>query len=124
MSHVNRLTIDEAEQILVRHGKTLDTLFIVVDAVNESPHRGELMACLVRLASQLENLRIIVSSTGAPDFDLTSQPFHAFEVQMEPGVVNGDIQLYLQNALDKKGSFSHGLRLEIKESILRESRGM
>lgn len=123
-SRLNRLTLDQQEQIFVRHGEALGMLLIVVDAINESPRRSEVTACLVRMASQLGNLRIIVSSTGDPDFRLTSQAFQLLEVEMKPSVVDGDIQLYLQSALDSKVSLSSDLRLEIKKSISREAQGM
>ncbi len=123
-ARANRLTLDQEEQILVRHAKALGLLFIVVDAINESPRRSEITACLVRLASQLGNLRLIVTSTGDPDFDLRSQPLHLLEVEMKPSVVDPDIQLYLHNALDAKAFLSHDLRLDIKTSISREAQGM
>lgn len=110
--------------MLVRHGKALHSLFIVVDAVNESPRRSEITACLMRLASQLGNLRLIVASTRDPDFDQLSQPIRLLEVEMKPSIVDRDIQLYLQNALDTKASLSPDLRLNIKNSISREARGM
>ncbi len=123
-SRLNRPTLDQQEQILVRHGEALGMLLVVVDAVNESPQRSNITACLVRLASRLGNLRIIVSSTGDPDFRLTSHSFRLLEVEMKPNVVDGDIQLYLQSALNSKAVLSPGLRLEIKESISREAQGM
>ncbi|KAK3903637.1 hypothetical protein C8A05DRAFT_43162 [Staphylotrichum tortipilum] len=124
ISRVNQLTLVQEEEIFVRHGATLGVLFIVVDAVNESPRRNEITACLARLASQLGNLRIIVSSTGDPGFDLSPQSFRFLDVEMKPSVVDRDIQLYLQNALDMKDFFSPDLRREIKESISREAHGM
>ena len=99
-------------------------LLIVVDAVNESPQRSNITAFLVRLASRLGNLRIIVSSTGEPDFRLASPSFHLLEVEMKPDVVDGDIQLHLQNTLGSKTFLSSDLQFEIKESISREARGM
>ncbi len=123
-SRVNRLTLNQQEQLFIRHGEALGMLFIVVDAVNEIPQRGDITACLVKLASRLGNLRIIVSSTGDPDFCPTSQSFHLLEVEMKPNVVDGDIQLYLQNTLGSKAFLSPDLRLEIKESISREAQGM
>lgn len=38
----------------MRHAKALGTLFIVVDAVNETPRRGEIAAFLIRLASHIK----------------------------------------------------------------------
>ncbi|KAM7215162.1 hypothetical protein V8F06_009480 [Rhypophila decipiens] len=119
------LSMAEMESMLVRHVKQLDRFIVIIDAVNESESKTNITKSLARLATQLENFTLILSSTA--DRDLVEEDnghrFSITKVEMQSDLVDQDIQLYLNNTLEKRSTFSPELKLKVERSIMKESRG-
>ncbi|KAK4209654.1 hypothetical protein QBC37DRAFT_391093 [Rhypophila decipiens] len=119
------LSMAEMESMLVRYVKQLDRFIVIVDAVNESESKANITKSLARLAAQLENFTLILSSTADPDLveEDNGHRFSITKVEMPSDLVDQDIQLYLNNTLEKRSAFSPELKLEVERSIMKESRG-
>ncbi|KAH9876213.1 hypothetical protein J1614_004092, partial [Plenodomus biglobosus] len=118
---VTRQTMQEFTQV-----------YVVLDALDESTQRSELMGVLETIAGwQLDNLHLLMTSRKVRDIQVSLETYVKQEhaVCLQRDVVDQDIQRYVQQRLrdDKdlaKWNKDGAVRQEIETALMRGARGM
>ncbi|CAM1511169.1 Fc.00g086820.m01.CDS01 [Cosmosporella sp. VM-42] len=121
----NNLTIQQIHEIIAHILQSYDRLYILVDALNETPHQQELVQALVELCETHEKLRVLVTCTREP-FLLTTSPLIKLR-KMRVRAVDLDIEAYVLHRLESEACFralSLKMQGEIQQKIVSEADGM
>lgn len=124
-----RLALDEFETILKDFCKASPALCIFLDAPNESKQSSSIISMLLRLALEIETLRLIVSSTEevkSPQLLLSDRPL-LFTVTMDSKITENDIENYVIHCLHKHERLRNLpsiLKDKIKSKLIRQADGM
>ncbi|KAI9167209.1 LOW QUALITY PROTEIN: Vegetative incompatibility protein [Paramyrothecium foliicola] len=117
------LTLEQISAILASILSSLGRLYILVDALNETPHQEQLVRALVSLCASHPQIRVLVTCTRGPSED------HVVirECQMPTKDVGQDIKLYVNHRLSFEPSFrglSPNIHAEIRRVVPRKADGM
>lgn len=124
-----RLALDEFETTLQDICKASPAPCIFLDAPNESKQSPLIIAMLLRLALEIDTLRIIVSSTeevNSPQL-LLSDRHLLFTVTMDSKVTGNDTENYVIHCLHKHERLRNLpsiLKEKIKSKLIRQADGM
>jgi hypothetical protein len=119
----NNLTIPQINEILGHILEACDIFYILIDAVNETPHEQELVQALVQLCEQYSQIRVLVTCTREP---LLKSPCIK-ELGMNMNAVDDDIDAYVIHRLATEPCFrvlSPKIQAEIQERIAAGADGM
>ncbi|KAH7136519.1 ankyrin repeat protein [Dactylonectria macrodidyma] len=119
----NSLSIAEVLEIMAYVLDSCDRFYVLVDALNETPHEEELVKALLQLCEQHSKIRILVTCTREP---LTSSPAIKERV-MDIDFVNNDIESYVLHRLATESCFrvlSPKIHTEIQQKIIAGADGM
>jgi hypothetical protein len=128
--HIRRQThptLDELSLLLVQEASAYSLVFVVIDALDECPERGNKRASLLKEVHKLpHNARILVTSR----YSSTIQETFGNVPQIEIRATDHDIKQYVETRIGKETSLakhcraSPALAEEITETIVQNSRGM
>ncbi|KKY18449.1 putative ankyrin repeat protein [Phaeomoniella chlamydospora] len=96
-----RLDVEQSQHILLRIIRELDTVFLMIDAVNESKNPDQVVHVLSHLTSECINLRVLVSSTQDVQVNLP-HPDYPYVVQMDSVSIQRDVDAYVVDALHQR----------------------
>ncbi|KAH8889867.1 ankyrin repeat protein [Thozetella sp. PMI_491] len=100
-SNRGSLSISEITEFLISGLALVDQFFILVDALNETPHQLQIVPLLLSLCRMCPNVRVLVTCTAGPQAE-----YPELLVQRMSGVgVDHDIQVYVQRRLSTEPSF-------------------
>ncbi|KAK7422239.1 hypothetical protein QQX98_001762 [Neonectria punicea] len=119
----NNLTISQINEIMAHILKSCDRFYILIDALNETPHEQELVQALLHLCEQHPQISVLVTCARKP---LIRSPAIR-ERDMNTGAVDSDIEAYVLHRLAKDPCFyvlSVNIRTEIQRKIVSEADGM
>lgn len=119
----NNLEISQIHEIMAEIVQSLECLYILVDALNETPQSQALVAALTELCQEYPQIRVLVTCTTKPQ---DKSPLIK-ERTMKTGSVDHDIELYVQHRLSTEPSLralSPKIQAEIKSKILSGADGM
>jgi hypothetical protein len=106
----------------------VDIVYIVLDAVDESNPRDDLLSVIVDFATeeQFAKIRLLATSRDYIDIESSLQPV-AVSVPMSNPVVDADIRQYVHVVLQQNRRLRRwpdGLKAEILEALVHGSKGM
>lgn len=115
-------------QTLEKVVQAFDKVFIIVDAVDESQHRENLLRVLHTLATdaRFENLRVLVTSREYVDIEEVMRDI-ATPVSMRNYLLDQDIALYVRSKLDgdtKLRRWPPHFRDQVFEALTAKANGM
>ncbi|KAH7175304.1 hypothetical protein EDB81DRAFT_750857 [Dactylonectria macrodidyma] len=116
----------ELEDVFIKHASAASSIYLFIDAINESELSIELESLLYRLASGCPTMRTIVSSTADRTLN-TNSSVVLLDAEMNVHDVNDDIQVYIDGKLKTNkmlGVLSERLKQEIRDFVLGRSNGM
>ncbi|KAK7432604.1 hypothetical protein QQZ08_000812 [Neonectria magnoliae] len=119
----NNLTFSQINEIMAHILKSFDRFYILIDALNETPHEQELVQALLHLCEQHPQIRVLVTCSREP---LVRSPAIR-ERDMNTGAVDSDIEAYVLHRLAKDPCFyvlSVNIRTEIQRKLVSEADGM
>lgn len=119
----NALDDDSITKILGSLVSEFRILYILVDALNETPQRLPLVKMLMDLCESYPQIRVLVTSTTEPPM---VSP-HLMTMQMTSSAVDLDIELYVQHRLSSEPIFeplSSKIKDRVREKIVHEANGM
>ena len=105
-----------------------DVTYVIIDAVDESQPRGDLLRVLRDLATDARFSRIhcLVTSREYIDIEDSLGPISQ-SLSMSNSVIEDDIRKHVRSILRSKPRFRHwhaDLQMEVEEKLASESRGM
>ena len=122
-----QLSVEQLEDIFIRHTKGLPRVFLFLDAVNECQDAVAIADLLLRLALRCSNLRMVVTSTRNLN---TREPKGACQIlviQMDSSSVNEDISVFVDDMLARDRGFrniTEELNVNIRSTVLKRAEGM
>jgi hypothetical protein len=119
----NDLTFGQIQGIFKNILESIECLYILVDALNETPFLGQVVQGLIRLCSQHPQIRVLVTCTKGPPTK------HSLirERDMPANDVGHDIELYVNHRLHVEPSFrglNPRIQAEIRQVMALKSEGM
>jgi hypothetical protein len=121
----NNMTIHQIQEAMqfVLDKDRFGRFYLMIDALNETPHSDEVVATLISLCEQNDNLRVLVTSTREP---VQGQSL-IFVKRMSERAVNADIETYVCQRLLTEGRFkslNSTSQREVKHHIVTSSHGV
>lgn len=119
----NNLTIPQIKDIFGHILELCGVFYLLVDALNETPHEQELVKTLVQLCEQYSQLRVLVTCTREPLIDSPCIK----ELGMNMTAVDNDIHTYVAHRLATEPCFrglSPKIQVEIQQKIATGADGM
>ncbi|KPM43638.1 hypothetical protein AK830_g2938 [Neonectria ditissima] len=119
----NNLTISEINDIMAHILESCGRFYILIHALNETPHEDELVKALLHLCERHPQIRVLVTCAREP---LITSPIIR-ERGMNTGAVDGDIEAYVLHRLATDPCFhalNVNIRTEIQRKIVSEADGM
>ncbi|KAH6895227.1 ankyrin repeat protein [Thelonectria olida] len=119
----NNLAIPQINEILGHILASCGIFYILIDAVNETPHEHELVQALVQLCEQYSQIRVLVTCTREPLVELPCIK----ELGMNVNAVDNDIDAYVVHRLATEPCFrilSPKIQAEIQQKIAAGADGM
>lgn len=114
------LGVDELEKILRSSIESYDKVFLMLDALDESPGesdiRSNLLSRLERLAHDARNVSIFATSRETPDLREAMESLETAQIDVPMDSVNIDIQQYVLNEISRDSKLRR-LRLEPQAAI-------
>ena len=130
-SNASSLGVDELERILLACVESYDELFVLMDALDESPEDGEvrqrMLGGLERIAQQAPNVRMFVTSREVTEVRESMQILGAEPISIVVRLVDVDIQRYLSTQLSsdrKLSKLDTKTRRLVEDVISRKADGM
>ncbi|KAF2718867.1 hypothetical protein K431DRAFT_123484, partial [Polychaeton citri CBS 116435] len=121
---------DELERILVASVKSFDEVFLILDALDESPEGGEVRQTTLdgieRLAQSAPNIKILATSRELRDVRESMETIEVAPISVATSTVDEDIRRYVTTQLhDRKfARLNARTRSLIEETISRKADGM
>jgi len=125
-AHRHPIELPLLEESIIKHSSGERRVLILIDAINESAHMTKIISSLLRLAEQLKNLRILVTSTADAASLREICPTRAKIVDMNPDIVQYDIETFVDQRLEKDGTLSNvsgNLKSDIRRALLKDAVG-
>lgn len=119
----NNLTVHQIHTLMKVTLEMFDSFYILVDALNETPHDGIILNTLVSLCEKHPNLRVLITSIRDPPPDSTL----TYVRRMNQGVIDLDIETYVQQRLLTEPAFrslTPTSRNEVRTRIVGGSHGV
>jgi hypothetical protein len=119
----SQLSISELIRLLNQVLESLPPSYVLVDALNETPHYRQIVSLLGSLCHSCPNLRVLVTSTSDPPVKGKQLSVR----QMASSAVDHDIGVYVDHRLKTEPSFiglSERIKTEIKLTIAAGAHGM
>ena len=126
-SALAQLSVEQLEEIFIRHSKRLPRVFLCLDAVNECQDAAPIADLLLRLALRCSNLRMLVTSTRNL---INREPEGALQIlviPMDSSSVNEDISVFVDDMLATDRGFrtiTEELKVKIRSTVLNRAEGM
>ncbi|EXL93273.1 hypothetical protein FOIG_13687 [Fusarium odoratissimum NRRL 54006] len=117
------MTVHEIQEGMQFVLKRFDRFYLMIDALNETPHSDEVVKTLISLCKQNAKLRVLVTSTREP---VQGQDL-IFLKRMSERVVNSDIETYVYQRLLTECRFKSlnpTSQREVKHHIVTSSHGV
>jgi hypothetical protein len=108
----SQLSISDLARLLTSVLESFQRCYVLVDALNETPHYRHIVSLLVNFCQSCPSLRVLVTSTSDP-------PVKGKQImirQMVSNDIDHDIGVYVDHRLRTEPSFS-GLSERIKTEI-------
>lgn len=118
----NNLSIEQVHEVMDKALESFDVFYIMIDALNETPHEALVVEALLAMCWRHESLRVLVTCTREPN--PPSQMIYTRH--MSTSCVDLDIDMYVQNRLAIEHSFqtlSPNFREEIRGKIVADAHG-
>jgi hypothetical protein len=119
----NNMTVHQIQEAMQFVLDKFDRFYLMIDALNETPHSDEVVETLISLCEQNANLRVLVTSTREP---VQGQGL-IFLKRMSERAMNSDIETYVQQRLLTEGRFKSldpTSQSEVKHRIVTSSDGV
>ncbi|KAK3613761.1 hypothetical protein LTR56_027692 [Elasticomyces elasticus] len=115
------LGLDELESILITCFQSYNEVFLLVDALDESPEDGdvrhEMFECLARLSQKVHQVKIFATSRELPDIRQSMASLGAEPIAIAVRLVDEDIRRYMARQLSRDHRLS---RLDLQTKALIE----
>lgn len=117
------LSISDLARLLTSALESIERCYMLVDALNETPHYRLIVSLLSKLSQICPSLRVLVTSTSNP-------PIKGKQIllrQMGESAVDHDIGVYVEHRLTTESSFgnlSERIKMEIKTTMTTLAHGM
>lgn len=108
----SQLSVSDLARLLTSALESLPRCYVLIDALNETPHYRHIVSLLGNLCHSCPNLRVLVTST----FDPPVKGKQLLVRQMASVAIDNDIRVYVDYRLKTEPSFS-GLSERIKKEI-------
>ncbi len=118
----NSLTHTQIVTLIGSVVSLFDRVFILIDALNETPFDGQIISTLLALCEKHANLRVLTTSTRGPE----PNPRIAIKV-MTPSLVDYDIESYVVQRFRSEAAFrsiTPTVRDQIQTAIVAGAKGM
>lgn len=115
------------KDVFRRHTATLNRLYIVVDAINESEVGEDVKMLLFSLAQTCANVRLLITSTASVDRYWLTEDLQLVDSSMGTEDVDADILVYVNDRIAENRNLkglSLALQNEIRTAILENSNGV
>jgi hypothetical protein len=108
--------------------EVFDQVYIVIDAIDESKSRGDLLRVLRDLAidPRFQNVRLFATSREYIEIENSMYPI-SVSMAMSDEFVDVDIKIYARSQMDSNPKFKHwppALRDEVVDTLARKAHGM
>jgi hypothetical protein len=105
-----------------------DSVYVIIDAIDESMPREEIIKVLRDLVTDLrfQKLQLLITSRQYIDIEKVMEPV-SMPLSMLNHFVDEDIRIYVRSRLDKNPKFSHWsskIRREVEEALSSGAKGM
>ena len=112
------LRITDLEEAIVQATNQLDQVIILVDAINESFDRSQLLASVVNLLTKTCKIRLMITSTfDIPDaLNNIRNSCQVKQIGMDVNCINDDIEIYIEAMIRQEPNLCH-LNQNIKDEI-------
>ncbi|MCJ1313782.1 hypothetical protein MMC25_007462 [Agyrium rufum] len=122
---------DELEKILCSSIETHDKVFLLLDALDESPEAGgtrqEMMGRVEGLAQRAPKLKIFATSRELPDIRESMEMLKVGQIAIVTQAVDADIGKYVSNELSrdrKLASLPLDSKMDVEKAIAQKADGM
>ncbi|KAF6838021.1 ankyrin repeat protein [Colletotrichum musicola] len=118
----NNLSIEQIHEVMDKALESFDVFYLMIDALNETPHEDLVVEALLAMCKRHECLRVLVTCTREP---VRSSPM-IYIRHMTTASVDLDIEMYVQNRLACEHSFqtlSSSIREDIRAKIVADAHG-
>ena len=125
-SDFRRRSLDILLAKLESHIRNLRIAFLLLDATNESTSSREIHLSVLRLARELPNLRVVITSTTVASISELSAYPNLVQIGMEPKDVDSDIETFVSANLESDTELSRlntTLKNDIKRSLIGKANG-
>jgi hypothetical protein len=99
----NNLTISQIEDLIEEVAGRFDTLYILIDALNETTFEDAIVSTLISLCKTHKNIRVLTTCTRTPPAEIEDNNIHV--ENMSFNAVSADIDAYVQKRLESESSF-------------------
>lgn len=119
----SQLSISDLARLLTSVVESIPRCYVLIDALNETPHYRQIVSLLVNFCNSCPNLRVLVTSTSDP-------PVKGKQIllrQMASNAVDHDIGVYVDHRLKTEPSFSalsERIKTEIRLTMATGAHGM
>lgn len=113
-------------EILIEWSKSLSTVYLVIDGVNESTAATSIASLLFSLTPKCDTFRFLFSSTEYFDREPRGDYCHFIYAEMKMSAIDSDIKLYVEDQLAENPSltrFTPSLKDNIAKSVLELAHG-
>ncbi|KAJ9654303.1 hypothetical protein H2201_009022, partial [Coniosporium apollinis] len=120
-------SVEDLIQIILKHSAPIQTLFIFIDALNETNKAEEALEAVLELQKRAGNMRIMVTSSSPPVATVMQENSALIEVTMSASSTREDIQAFVNNQVDERALFRHldaATKKHIKRFLVEKSDGM
>ena len=103
------LRITDLEEAIVQATNQLDQVIILVDAINESFDRSQLLASVVNLLTKTCKIRLMITSTfDIPDaLNNIRNSCQVKQIGMDVNCINDDIEIYIEAMIRQEPNLCH-----------------
>jgi hypothetical protein len=122
-----QLSVEQLEDIFIRHTKGLPRVFLFLDAVNECQDAAAIADLLLRLALRCSNLRMVATSTRNLTNRAPKGALQILVIQIDSSSVNEDISVFVDDMLARDRGFrniNEELKVNIRSTVLNRAEGM
>jgi len=119
--------LDELTRLLIQEAKTRSLVFVIVDALDECPERGNTRGRLLAEIQKLpQNARILITSRYSPKIKESFEKVPHIDIR----ATGEDVKLYIEARIEKGRSLAKHVRSnptlleEITATVVESSQGM
>ncbi|VUC20102.1 unnamed protein product [Clonostachys rosea] len=119
--------LDELTRLLIQEAKTRSLVFVVVDALDECPERGNTRSRLLAEIQKLpQNARILITSRHSPKLEESFDQVPHIDIR----ATDEDVKLYIEARTEERRSLAKHVRSDpalleqITANVVKKSQGM